>query len=264
MKHLVTTNGSTSSVFNLLDPDEPLEREFEKAVIQALPLTFKGYQCFKFNGTFEHDGRRSRPDLALIAQDLSHWFVVEVELRSHSLHGHVIPQVRTIQYGRPLDDCAMSMSRILGVSPEQGRTMMHMLPRRVAVVANRFDEEWATALRAVEVQMLSVHAFRSSDSHEAYLVEGLLLADMEHLGFGMFSATDNAVRFSTHLIRIPGGVVQIQDPTSAVAEWSVTKTPSAVWITKVRGTPSPAFVNGRFIQLLRTQKGQLIFRHMPA
>ena len=64
----------------------------------------------EYEGSREDKEGIKKPDLALVANDLSHWFVVEVELLSHSLDGHVLPQMRCLKYGEPQLGCVEIIS----------------------------------------------------------------------------------------------------------------------------------------------------------
>jgi len=68
---------------------------------QGTGLRVPHYRCIPFRADFSFDNQVKRSDLALVHQSLSHWFVVEIELVSHSLMGHVVPQVRCFRYGEP-------------------------------------------------------------------------------------------------------------------------------------------------------------------
>src|SRR5689334_16688900 len=95
---------------------------------------YPNHNCFTFGGTFKLEDNVSRPDLALVAKDLSHWFVIEVELISHSLEGHVLPQVRTFRYGEPQRDCISVLSDALTLDRFQSEQFVHSVPRTVAVI----------------------------------------------------------------------------------------------------------------------------------
>src|SRR5581483_2694836 len=149
------------NLFEVWDADAALETEFELVVAKALMCMYPNHRCITFGGTFKLEDNVSRPDLALIAKDLSHWFVIEVELISHSLEGHVLPQVRTFRYGDPQRDCISVLSKALSMDRNQIETFLLTVPRAVAVVANKRHRDWEIALRSLDVQLLTVSAFNS-------------------------------------------------------------------------------------------------------
>lgn len=257
MRTIVTGSGADTLIYRLIDPDAQSEIAFEAQFVQTACQLFRQYHCIVFGGGFHHDDRLYRPDLALVAKDFSHWFVIEVELVSHSLYGHVLPQVRAFQYGRPGSDCAAILSRELGVGIEQMRTLISFVPRSVAVVANKHEQEWNTALRAVNVQLLTLSVFGSDTGQQAVAVDGALDIISESLGFGIYVATDRSLRFQASLA-LPLGVVEIDDAESSLGTWFVAKEGRSTWLTKESGRPD--IEDGSHIQLLRTQDKRLILR----
>src|SRR5580658_2270176 len=150
-----------NNLFEIWDADAARETEFELIVAKALMCIYPDHSCFPFGGTFKLEDNVSRPDLALVAKDLSHWFVIEIELISHSLDGHVLPQVRTFRYGEPQRDCISVLSKALSLDRFQSEQIVQSVPRTVAVIANKRHRDWEIALRSLEVQLLTVSAFNA-------------------------------------------------------------------------------------------------------
>ena len=82
MKTLLVGDCKPDHVFILSDPDAPSESQFEFEVAKALACLYPKHRCIPFTGSFRYGDRCYQPDLALISKDLSHWFVIEVELLS--------------------------------------------------------------------------------------------------------------------------------------------------------------------------------------
>src|ERR1700730_17442443 len=101
MRTIMVGDCHVDRVYRQSDPDAPSESEFEFCVARALSCVYPDFRCVVFNGSFRYDDRTYRPDLALVANDFSHWFLIEVELVSHSFEGHVLPQVQAFRYGTP-------------------------------------------------------------------------------------------------------------------------------------------------------------------
>jgi hypothetical protein len=218
---------------------------------------YQDYRCLVFGGGFKLDEQISRPDLALIARDYSHWFVIEVELVSHSLAGHVLPQVRAFQYGKPQPDCVSILARETGLAEAQVETFLRVVPRSVAVVANKRSRDWELSLGSLQVQLLTVSAYRSSSGIEAVEVGGNLEVLQEHLGFGTFSATDRTLRFP-NTVRLPDGEIVITDVNGAGTLWTVSRDGQYAWVTKNVGVPD--LPNGGHIQLIRAFGGNISIR----
>jgi hypothetical protein len=100
MKTLMFGECAVERTFALRDPNFPTEAEFEYLAAKAIACAYPHYRCVMFGGAFLFEGRVSRPDLALVAQDFSHWFVIEVELVTHSLTLHVLPSAAGVPIRR--------------------------------------------------------------------------------------------------------------------------------------------------------------------
>lgn len=251
--------GEDNELFVVQDPDACNEATFEVAVVEALTTVYRRYRCIKFTGTFEFDGGRHRPDLALVAEDFSHWFVIEVELIAHSLQDHVLPQVRAFCYGDPEPDCASAMARDLGIDLGRAETLIKYVPRAVVVVANRWGEHWLPVLRSHGVQMLVVTRFQATSGARALEVDGALQVFAENLGFGRYSAADRSLIFA-QTTRIPRGLVQLEDEGGALASWQAVESGTQLWVTKEFG--EPAIPDGAYARVLRAIDGKLALRLM--
>lgn len=257
MKRLMVGDCVLEKLFSVSDPDAPIEIDFEASVVKALSCFYPKYDCIVFGGSFLHEGKVAKPDLALVAKDLSHWFVIEVELLSHSLEGHVLPQVRTLRYGSPQDNCAAILSRELGWSYESSRTFVQVAPRGTAVVANKRDIRWEQMLAGVPVQYLSLIKFLTVGGEEAVELEGTLEIDRRHLGFGTYSAADRSFRFPP-LTDIPEGQISIRDDYGAHGVWHCRRDAANVWITKENGVP--AIPDRSVMQLVKLADGPFALR----
>ena len=258
MKSFVAGACSPSNVFQLVDPSEFSEIDFEAEVVKALTCLLPDYFCGVFAGTFLLDGDRRSADLALIHKTFSHWFVVEVELASHSFEGHVLPQLRCFRYGEPDDSCITSLCRgFPGIERAQAQSIIRYVPRGVAVVVNSRSARWETALRVIDVQQLAVSVFKNNQGSTAHEIEGSLHVLRENLGFATFSPTDNSLRMSQSS-SLPDGNLQMEDPYGVIGTWIVKKSGQTIWITKERGVPLLP-PNGH-IQLIRTYDGRISMR----
>jgi hypothetical protein len=244
-------------LFKIWDADAVSENEFEFMVAKALLCIYPNYKCFVFDGGFRYEGNVSRPDLALIANDFSHWFIIEVELLSHSFDHHVLPQVRAFRYGTPEPDCLNKLSEKTGLDKERVKTFLHFVPYSVAVIANKYDRDWDTALRSHGIQYLTATVYNSLKGQNAIEVSRQLNVLEEHLGFGKYSAVDRALRFH-HAVKLPEGDIQIEDMDGSTGIWRVTKDASYAWIIKTVGVPS--FQDDADFRLVRSVGGRIFIR----
>lgn len=257
MRRLFTGTCALENVFEIRDPSAATESEFESWVVKGLMCMFPNYRCVVFAGGFQHDGALYRPDLALVAIDFSHWFIIEVELTSHSFTEHVLPQVCSFRYGEPDPGCATALAASLGIGESQARTLLERVPYGVAVILNRENTEWEVALRAHDIQVLVVSSYTSLSGLEAIEVSGGLEVVRESLGFGQYIASVRSLRFGIP-IRLSEGRVQIRDLHGNTAWWRVVKELGNTWISRESGTPEVP--DQRTVQLIATGDGYLSMR----
>jgi hypothetical protein len=261
MSNLVVGPCDASNLFSLLDPDGLSEAEFEFATVKALACLFPTHKCFVFSGSFFYEGRYFKPDLALVARDYSHWFVIEVELLSHSLREHVLPQVRGFVHGVPQADCATILSREMQIRHQEALTFLQFVPRSTAVILNKESEQWNYALEALNVQTMILRLFQTGSGTDAYELIGTLYSIDVSLGFGRYFAVDRSVRFPKSTA-IQEGPIQIVDTEGASSIWRAIPNASSVWLMKDAGVPS--YDDGAFIQLIKARDGRFRFRNLRA
>lgn len=255
MKTFIAGACRPENMYQLVDPTTFLEIDFEMEVIRALTCALPAYFCGVFAGTFALDGERRSADLALIHRSFTHWFVVEVELASHSLDHHVLPQLRCFRFGEPEDTCVTSLCRgFPDIDRARAETILRYLPRSVAVVTNSRNPFWDNALRVLDVQHLTVSVFKDHSGRTAHEVEGSLYALKENIGFATYPPTDNSLRLAKSC-GLPEGALQIEGPDGVVSTWIARESGSSIWITKERGVPQ--FPDGGHIQIIRTYDGRI-------
>jgi hypothetical protein len=165
-----------------IDPLAFFETEFEGVILQNVHLLHPDAILLPFKQTvFSSEYESKKPDLALIDRDYRFWWVIEVELASHSLSSHVIPQTRVLVDGRYGDE---HISALLRASPELDRdrleSMMRGEPPRVVVISNRYDPRWDRELAAIGVAYSVFNVFRSTLNNDIFLFDGSLPQEAGH------------------------------------------------------------------------------------
>ena len=258
MRTFVNGTCEPANIFAQVDPTSFSEAEFEVHVLKAFQCIFSDYHCIPFRGGFEFESVRHEADLALVHRNFSHWYVLEVELLSHSLHGHVVPQVRCFRYGAPLESCVDYLVRFIpDMTDARAEALVRFVPYTVAVIVNRFDLEWQSSLKVVETQLLTVSIFEKLDGSFALEAEGTLYIPRESLGFFVYSALDRSIRLSRKC-GLAEGEVQIEDPYGGVGLWTVRAASDTLWVTKNVG--DPGLPDNSMLQVLRTQTGKITLR----
>lgn len=256
MKLFIDNKCSNDAAFDLVDPSGFSEGVFESHAVKALVCAFPEYRCIPFRADFSFDGQIKRSDLALVHQSFSHWFIVEVELVSHSLMGHVVPQVRCFRYGEPFSSCAdLLVEAIPGMEYSRAVSFLQFIPRSVLVVVNRHSTEWASCLRGLDIQMITVTVYRRKDGLVAHEIDGSLTVAKENLGFFKYSASDRSIRIPPTVPLELEGELRVEDPYGAVGLWIASRSEDALWLTKLTG--DPGFPHNEMLQLLRTSNGML-------
>jgi hypothetical protein len=255
MKIFIGGNCASEAIFNLLDPSAFSEAEFEAHAVKALACGYPEYHCIAFRADFSFENQVRRSDLALVHKSFSHWFIVEVELLSHSLMGHVVPQVRCFRYGDPLSSSAnLLCDAIPQMDYPRAVSFPQFIPRSVLVVVNRASTEWRSCFRGLDVQMLTLSVYRRGDGQVAHELDGGLLVVKENLGFFRYSAIDRSLRLPLILADLEDRI-QIEDPFGVSGSWLVSRTEEAVWLTKEMG--DPGLPHNEMLQILRTANGGL-------
>ena len=258
MRKVMVTPCQADQIFTMLDPDLPSETEFEAITLRAFICLYPQYQCVVFGGRFLYENEYRKPDLAMIARDLSHWFVVEVEMAAHSLEGHVLPQIRAFQYGEPQKECAEILSRELKIELGQAATLISRVPRAVLVVTNRTPMDWKPAIRAHQAQLLVITRFQSPSGREAFEIDGTLTVTSESLGFGTYSATNAMIRF-IRSVNLPDGHIQMEGRNNETSLWRVIRDERFAWLARDSGGRLD-IPDGAYVQLIRSIDGRIIMK----
>jgi hypothetical protein len=242
--------------FDKTDPSASLEAPFESIALRMLSRLYPSCHAFSFKPLVTHHGIGWRPDVAVIDKNWAYWFVVEIEIATHSLEKHVLPQVRAFRDGDYGEDAAASIAQIIGTSPDHAATLVRYVPRYVAVVSNHEEQEWATQLAAENVQYLSVAGYERVVGPPAYLVTGLLRAAERSVGFGVALPSHQAIRlprsdfWQTRVYRVV--------ESSGTAEWECVIDKQVVWLTKRRGVVT--LPDKAWVQLIAQDDGLLLLR----
>ncbi len=159
--------------FFQLSPAALPETDFENLLIQNGEVFRADSWVIPYKPVIYSADSSARPDLAIIDHQYRDWFVVEVEMRRHSLIGHVLPQVRTLRDGyygsneaeyiiarRPDLDAAKVRDLMLGTSPQ------------IVTVADRSDEGWRSTLNGAGIIFMTMEIFKSELNQYIFAVNG--------------------------------------------------------------------------------------------
>ena len=156
-----------------VSPKSFYEIEYERLFRQASPILFPQYVVAPFKTSVSSEEGTAKPDLALIEKKYREWWVIEVELDHHSLHTHVLPQVRLLAratYGSKEAEMLYQAKPALDL--QQLKEMMKGKQPRVMVVLNRFDDKWTQELSRYDAILAVFEVFISQRNEFAYRLNG--------------------------------------------------------------------------------------------
>lgn len=230
----IVSNSPPVTSFQLCDPTAVKEADFEAVVMRVLRFLYPQWQIFIFRPDVSHMGAVWRPDLAIVDRNLEYWFIVEVEVATHHLEKHVLPQVTAFLHGDYAASAAALLASAIGISEQRASTLLAYVPREVVVVSNRMDEVWDEKLAALGSQHLVISEFRNTLSGQTlHKVDGEIIPSQKSIGFGIVRATDRAI------ITLVGsfwrnGPYQISGP-EGMATWQCTVVGKTAWLLKQKG-----------------------------
>ena len=244
------------TAYELCDPTGVMEAEFEQVAIRILMQLYPGCVVFPFRPRVRYEDAVWNPDLALVDRNRGYWFVIEVEIATHHLEKHVLPQVTAFSEGSYGRDAAEQLARGLGINLAEALTLLSMIPRDVVVVSNRYDERWTKKLEAIGVQHLAIASYRNTTTaQEVHRIDGELIPVQQSLGFGLVRAEDGVI--VTQVGKFwKDGVFDITGP-QGTAKWICSISEGKAWLMKKRGLIE--FHDRAIVQfLLRDDKSLLI------
>lgn len=243
----IITNSPPITSFQLCDPTEIKESQFESDVLRVLDHLYPDWQVFQFRPDVYHGGAVWTPDLAIVDRRNEHWFVVEVEIATHHLEKHVLPQVSAFLHGDYAKSSALMLANAIGISEQSASTLLAYVPREVVVISNRRDEKWDKTLAALGVQHLVISTYRNTLTGQTlHRVDGEIFPVQKSLGFGRVRATDRVIvtqagkfwHSSSYEITGPEGL----------AVWQCSVDGKSAWLMKQRGLIE--FPDGAVVQFL--------------
>jgi hypothetical protein len=84
--------------FEPLSPGAVYESDYQAMIVSQAAVLFPDFWTARFDCLVESEHGSAKADLALVDRHYRFWWVVEVEMSSHSLSGHVSPQVLRLSH----------------------------------------------------------------------------------------------------------------------------------------------------------------------
>lgn len=235
------------------------EGDFESLLLAHASELYPQFWMVPFKKTVTSDYGNAQADLALIDHLYRAWWVVEVELSTHSLSGHVEPQVSclaTAEYGP--DEASYLARKNAALDPRRLTAMMLGEQPRVLVLVNDAKPDWVTSLRRWDVLVGVVEVFRSQQNREILRVNG----EHPHVLGDVLSLCHVDPLMPRCLVVESPGALGLDAGESATlffegdgSEWRRIDVANKVWLMAARRYPLPPELQ-RF-KLLRRGDGRL-------
>ena len=122
------------------------ERQFEDQVLRVANKLMPSYKTASWKPLIrDWHGHGAKPDLAMISKDLESWYVIEVELASHSIRGHIAPQLETLGNGVYDSTLLPSLQRAFPSEDTGALTRMVRREPGLLCIADQYTERiWRT------------------------------------------------------------------------------------------------------------------------
>ena len=126
--------------------------DFRPVVMKTLQSLFKDYDVIEFSSLVEwsiHPDIRHRPDLAMISKNRRKWFIIEVELKHHTLgysysspmnkrSDHIYPQVEVLAQGNYNQEHIDKIAEKLNVASDSLSKLL-LYPPEIVVIGDDED-----------------------------------------------------------------------------------------------------------------------------
>jgi hypothetical protein len=239
------------------------EADYEAKILAQKDTLFGGWYAADFKCPVLVRGSthgHRKPDLALIHHDFREWWVIEVEIATHDLHGHVLEQVEAFTFGEyGADHASYLADRLPELDRGRLRTLVTSVQPGVLVIVNEDVEGWKEVLGARGGRLCVVQPHRDKFGHYGYLVSGFLPA----ASFSLVSTCRRA-GWSPRVIEIsnpaalplPHGAQVAIRAATGTCEWKHVLTGDSSYLMPV-GPGDPLPVSVRDFELHRDEDGQL-------
>lgn len=254
---VIITNNSPANIYQLCDPTEIKESQFEQDVLRVINNLYPQWMIFPFRPEVRYFGSVWKPDLAIVDRQHNFWFVVEVEIATHHLEKHVLPQVTALKSGDYVKSAASMIATQLKISEEEASTLMAYVPRETVVISNRRDKTWDEKLAALGIQHLVISEYRESITRQSiHKVDGAIVPAQKSLGFGRVKAIDHVIVTKAGNFWREGNY-EIDGP-EGVASWYCLIDHDKAWLMKKKGIIE--FLDETVVQFILSSTNQIILR----
>ena len=161
---------SPPRIFEPRSPDT--EKDFETQVLRVASEIMPGFIVASWKPLIrDWHGHGARPDLAMIARDLESWYVIEVELATHSVPGHIAPQLETLGNGVYDSSLLPSLQRAFPSESTESLTRMVRREPGLLCIADQYTERIWRTCRDTGFELVVLEPYFGTPGGWAVLVE---------------------------------------------------------------------------------------------
>ena len=159
----------------VFEPREPnSESEFEEQVLRVASELMPNFEIASWKPLIRDlHGRGAKPDLAMVSHDLENWYVIEVELSSHSIKGHIAPQLETLGSGVYDSSLVRSLRNSFPSKDVEALTRMVRREPGLLCIVNEYTDRIGRTCRDTGFELVVLEPYFGVAGGYAVLVEKL-------------------------------------------------------------------------------------------
>lgn len=248
--------------YDSLSVEALFEADFEDMLLAKSSDLYPTFFLVRFKARVSSEFGVGAPDLALIDQEYRGWWIVEVELGSHSLNHHVQRQVEifsTATYGS--NEVAHLLAQKPDLDTVRLKDLMLGAAPRVLVLVNEPKPGWSAPLARWDALIGVVEIFRSETNQLVLRVNGQHPEPAPDIV--SLVRTDTLLP-SLLIVDSPAGLGIQADETinisyrGGTSTWRRLDSSNRVWLVSTGRSPLRA--EDQVLELTRTRDGNLLLR----
>ena len=220
--------------FDPVQADSIYESDLEDLIIAQAPTLYPNYWVMKYKRIINSEHGTAIPDLAFIEKSYRGWYLCEVELGSHDLFSHVIPQVSVFCNARVgAAEASYIARKENSLDEEQLDAMMKGVSPGVLVLVNTFDLSWRKAISQWGALVGFIELYRDSAQRMIMRINGDDLSMPEEL---VSECVRDALMPNALRVSAPAPVGELADPDLELwyeggrTQWKVLGTGGSCWL----------------------------------
>ncbi len=156
------------------------ESEFQRTIKQHVTKVFPDYFVLDFTmNVYSNSKGPKKPDMVMVSKDCSDWWIIELELSSHTLN-HVEEQVEVFVNGDynayEVSEYIIKKSKNLYINflPQKKLSKLIQLKQpNVLVIVDEPKNKWEKALNSLGARLCVFQVYKNTNGTEAYRLDGI-------------------------------------------------------------------------------------------